>query len=148
VGFGGGSLTGEGAMEPFSMDLRKRVVAFIEAGHSKKEASRHFDVSYGFVKKLFARLRTLGTLEPGHAPGAMPKLNESQQQQLTEMVRQQPDATLAELRDQIREVCGVELSVSGVDVWLKRLGLSFKKSRSVLPSRIGKTSPEPVGCGG
>ncbi len=103
-------------MAPFSMDLRKRVVAFVEAGHSKKEASGHFHVSDGFVKKLFARLRTAGTLEPGHPPGAMPKLNESQQHKLTEMVRQQPDATLAELRDQIREVCGVELSVSGVAV--------------------------------
>jgi transposase len=135
-------------MSPFSMDLRRRVVAFVEAGHSKTEASHHFDVSYGFVKKLFARMRSHGTLEPGHPPGAMPKLNESQQQQLTEMVGQQPDATLAELRDQIRDVCGVALSVSGVDVWLKRLGLSFKKSRSVLPNRIGTTSPDPVDCGG
>ncbi len=135
-------------MAPFSMDLRKRVVAFVEAGHSKKEASGHFHVSDGFVKKLFARLRTAGTLEPGHPPGAMPKLNESQQHKLTEMVRQQPDATLAELRDQIREVCGVELSVSGVAVWLRRLGLSVKKSRSARPNRIGKTWPGLADGGG
>ena len=32
----------------YSLDLRRRVVWFIEAGHSCHEAARHFEVSVAF----------------------------------------------------------------------------------------------------
>jgi transposase len=37
-----------------SLDLRRRVVRFVEAGHSCHAAARHFEVSVAFVIRLMA----------------------------------------------------------------------------------------------
>ena len=49
----------------FSLDLRKRVVAFVEAGHSRHEAGRRFAVSESFARRLVRRAEQAGSLEPG-----------------------------------------------------------------------------------
>jgi transposase len=41
----------------YSLDLRVRVVAFVEAGHSCRAAARHFGVSDSFAIKLLQRQR-------------------------------------------------------------------------------------------
>ena len=33
----------------YSLDLRQRVARFVEAGHSRRAAARHFEVSVAFV---------------------------------------------------------------------------------------------------
>jgi transposase len=38
--------------KPYSLDLRKRVVGFVESGHSRCAAAVHFDVSTSFVVNL------------------------------------------------------------------------------------------------
>ena len=38
----------------YSLDLRVRVAAFVEAGHSRRAAARHFGVSDSFAIKLAA----------------------------------------------------------------------------------------------
>jgi transposase len=43
--------------ESYSSDLRKRVVRFFDAGHSRREAAQHFGVSPSFAVKLEARRR-------------------------------------------------------------------------------------------
>ena len=47
-----------------SVDLRARVVAFVETGNSCHEASRHFSTSPSFVIKLMDLWRQTGTLGP------------------------------------------------------------------------------------
>jgi transposase len=56
---------------------------------------------------------------------------------LAELVREHPDATLAELRDML----DVDCAVSSVSAALIKMGLSFKKRRSTPPSRSGPMSP-------
>ncbi|MDF0663647.1 MULTISPECIES: transposase [unclassified Rhizobium] len=56
--------------------LRSRVVAFVEDGHSHREAPRHFRVSPRFVNNLVILKRETGSLSPrrqGHVGGG--KLN-------------------------------------------------------------------------
>src|SRR5688500_20398809 len=48
----------------YSLDLRRRVARFVEAGHSCHEAARHFEVSVAFVVRLMAAYRTTGRLAP------------------------------------------------------------------------------------
>ena len=47
-----------------SIDLRERVVAFVEAGNSCNEAARHFDTSVSFVVKLMSLYRETGSVAP------------------------------------------------------------------------------------
>ena len=56
----------------YSLDLRVRVAAFVEAGHSCRAAARHFGVSDSFAIKLVRRTRHLGSPAPdrqGRPPG-------------------------------------------------------------------------------
>jgi hypothetical protein len=38
--------------KPYSLDLRERVVSYVEAGHSRRAAAAHFRVSPSFVINL------------------------------------------------------------------------------------------------
>ncbi len=48
----------------FSLDLRVRVIAFVEAGHSRRAAARHFGVSDSFAIKLLHRHAASGSPAP------------------------------------------------------------------------------------
>ena len=48
----------------YSLDLRMRVVSFVEAGHSRRAAARHFRVSDSFAIKLMQRQRQSGSPAP------------------------------------------------------------------------------------
>ncbi|MBB3527107.1 helix-turn-helix domain-containing protein [Rhizobium sp. BK456] len=107
--------------------LRSRVVAFVEDGHSHREAARHFRVSPRFVNNLVILKRETGSLSPrrqGHVGGG--KLNAH-----GDWVRQRLDEN-GELT--LDELCldlagrGVIVHRSNVARLLHRLGLSHKKS--------------------
>jgi transposase len=58
--------------QSFSLDLRVRVAAFVEAGHSCRAAARHFEVSGSCAIKLMQRQRHSGSLvlaRQGRPPG-------------------------------------------------------------------------------
>ncbi len=56
-----------------SIDLRRRVAAFVDDGHSGRAAARHFCVSESFAIKLIQRRKATGSIKPaqqGRAPGS------------------------------------------------------------------------------
>ncbi|TCM44676.1 hypothetical protein C8J36_1262 [Rhizobium sp. PP-F2F-G48] len=48
----------------YSSDLLSRVVAYVDAGHSRRAAARRFGVSDSFAVKLPQRVAEHGTLSP------------------------------------------------------------------------------------
>ena len=54
---------------PYSLDLRKRVVGFVEAGHSRHASAAHFGVSVSFVVKLMKNYQQTGSLAPKPSGG-------------------------------------------------------------------------------
>jgi transposase len=54
--------------KPYSLDLRERVVGFVENGHSRPAAA-HFRVSVSFVVSLIKAVRTRGSFEPKPSVG-------------------------------------------------------------------------------
>src|ERR1700735_485061 len=53
----------------YSQDLRERVVAFVDCGHSRRAAAAHFDVSPSFVINLMTAYRARGSLAPKRLGG-------------------------------------------------------------------------------
>ena len=94
-------------MRAYSNDLRERIVAAAEKGElSMRQIARLFAVSLSCVVRLCQRQRDRGSVQPqGHAGGPTPKLDAAAQARLLELVRAQPDATLAELRDRLGIPC-------------------------------------------
>ena len=112
--------------KPHPLELRERVVAFVNEGNSNREAARHFRVSPRFVNNMMILHRSSGSLRParqGHPPGS--KLS-PHGEWLRERVALHGEVTLDEL-------C-IDLAKRGIDVhratvgrFLHRLGLSNKK---------------------
>jgi transposase len=130
-------------MTTLSMDLRVRIFEARAEGETTAEVAERFAVSPAFVRRLMQRHRQGGSLAPSAAPrGPGPQLA-ARADDLRRLVAEEPDLTPAEIRDRLG------LAVADVTVWrmLRRLGLTFKKSRPAPPSRTAPTSARPAGGG-
>lgn len=94
-------------MRAYSNDLRERIVEAVQRGeYSIRQIARLFAVSLSCVVRLLQRYRQTGAVQPKpHAGGPTPKLDAQAQERLLDLVRQHPDATLAELRAQLGVPC-------------------------------------------
>ena len=132
-------------MEAYSLDLRKRVLAACDAGQPTKKVAQLFAVSPAWVRRLKQRRREDGSIEPRPIPGAKPKLDQAARDWLLERVRRQPDATLEELRHQLKSELRIAISIGALWMALRKQKFSFKK---VGPRRRTGASRRPGAAGG
>ena len=118
------------------MDLRERVMAAYDAGRQTKEIAERFDVSLAWARRLKQHRRERGDIIPRTGGGNQtPKVDPDR---LRELVAQKPDATLAELRESLNIDCALWTVCRA----LRKLKLTYKKSRFTPPSRTGPMSPK------
>ena len=119
-------------MIAYSLDLRARLVEAVERQvGSKRQIAALFGVHESFIYKLLRQQRERGDIAPlPHGGGAQAKLSHEQRQVLPELIAALPDATLDELRVQLKKTTRVEVSLSTICRGLQALGLSRKKSLS------------------
>jgi transposase len=112
-------------MTPYSQDLRQRILETVERGEgSLRQIARRSLVSLSFVTRLLQLHRSTGSLQPRpHGGGNPAKLGPQDLERLRELVRQQPDATLEELRQRL----GVSCSTMTIARALRKLRLPRKK---------------------
>lgn len=117
-------------MKPYSLDLRQKIVdAYAEGGISQRKLAKNFRVTLSFVQSLLKQQRELGTIAPKIRTQQTPtKLNDEQLEVLRQLVTEQPDATLAELRERLHQKTGVLIGVATVDRMVRlKLKLTLKK---------------------
>jgi transposase len=124
-------------MKAYSIDLRERVVKFINKGGSKVEAARRFGLGRRTVYRYLAAAQT-GTLAPKTSWGHWRKLDP---QKLQVHVKKHPDATLKELQT----VFGV--SHHAVWVRLRQLGFTLKKTHKISRAQRGAAVALPARTG-
>lgn len=114
------------------LDLRRRVVAGVDAGEGTQEQiAARFSVRLGWVEKRLRQRRRTGHIKPiGHRGGAPRRLDEQSVETVRAAVAARPDLTLEELRLRLRRQARVRVSVSTLWRWVKALGLPRKKRRS------------------
>jgi transposase len=112
-------------MRPYSLDLRERVAAAVDHHEgSIRWIARVFRVSTSFIVRLLQRRRVAGTLAPDpHGGGPLPALGPGDLEHLAELIREQPDATL----EQLRQRGGFTCSLKTLWLALRRLRLTRKK---------------------
>jgi transposase len=125
-------------MKPYSMDLRERVIGACDRGEPTKAVAKTFGVSPAWVRRLKQHRRERGDIIPRNGGGSRGR--KFDRDRLGELVKQQPDATLLELRDRL----GVSVSLWAICKALGELKLTYKKSRSTRPSRTGPMLPTAV----
>jgi transposase len=127
----------------YSDDLRVRILEADERGEgSCRVLAKRFGVSWEYVRKL--RRQQAATGQKARVAqsryGIRSKVTEAVKAHMLGLVKSQPDLTLAELRERIRSDKGVSMSWGLVHLWVVRLGLRLKKSRST-PSNA---TPKPT----
>jgi len=111
---------------PHPVELRERVVGFVESGHSHRCAAERFQVSPRFVNDMVILKRTTGSLQAkpqGHQGGG--KLQDHHSW-LQERIATNGDLTLDELCVELKER-GISVHRSSICRLFQRLGLSHKK---------------------
>src|SRR5215212_9925724 len=122
-------------MRPYSEDLRARIVAAVEGGMTKSEASRLFGVSPSSVKRYGRLAANEEPLAPRKGGGRPPKTNAAIERLLEEDVSRRPYAAVRERAAFVRAASGVALSVSTVRRLLRRLGFSQKTEPGCVGAR-------------
>jgi transposase len=117
----------------YSLDLRRRIVGFVERGGSCREAARRFEVSPSFVVKLIARVRRTGSPSPGRRGGSRGKLWRYQAF-LIACVEARPDIAMPELAAEL-EGHGGRAAPASLSRFLRRMGYRFKKNSDGVRAR-------------
>lgn len=115
--------------KPYSLDLRERICAYVERGHSARAAGRVFGVSVATAVRFAAEHRTRGEMTPkpqGRPSGQFGKLA-PHTDLLLDVVSAEPDITLKELASALHETHGIKVQLSSLHRALERVGLSYKK---------------------
>jgi transposase len=121
---------------PYSMDLRERVVGWVRAGHSCREAAARFGVSVASAVRWAARERETGTPAAKPMGGRVAKLLPYRDWLVARLMGKR--VTLDQLRAELA-AHGVRISHGALWLFVHREGLSFQEGgparRRAGPSR-------------
>lgn len=132
-------------MKAYPVELRERIVDAIDHQHGTvSEIAAIFGVTESYVYKLLKQRQERGDLSPlPHGGGARPRMSEEKKLKVVDLVANAPDATVAELRQELTQ--RLRVAVSRGTVWnlLDSLGLTRKKSPAA-PVKLTRKSGPPA----
>ena len=110
----------------YSEDLRKKVIKYLEEGHTQREASKTFGINTGTVNRWHQKYEKTGEVKDAPPRRGFKKLDP---EKLKAYVKEHPDAYLKE----IGEVFGC--TDMAVLYAFKRLGITRKKRARDIANR-------------
>jgi len=136
-------------MEAYSLDLRERICAACDEGiDTRAEVAERFGVGRWFVQKLLRQRKREGSIAAKRrGRGPAPAIGPRDRQRLAVLVKEQSDATLAELCRALHERGGPLVSVPTMCRTLVALRLPLKKRRCTPASVIHRGCGRYVGTG-
>ena len=112
-------------MKAIPVAVRERIIHCYQRGDSTVEIADMFGFCVAAVRRVRQQFQARRTLQPQtHLCGRKTLLTARRKTRLQKLLRAQPDATLAELGTRLDRTFGT----STVDLWLRRLGMSYKKN--------------------
>jgi len=125
-----------------SLDLRRRVVAAVESGASRRRAAARFGVGVSSAIRWVAQARTTGDIAPKTRGGARrPSRIEAHAALILDWIAAEPDLTLLEIAAKLDEAVGYRPPPSVVHEFFKRRRVTRKKRPRTPPNKTGPTSP-------
>lgn len=103
---------------PYSIDLREKVIKYLEAGNSQRAASRVFQLSPTTVNTWHVRYKKEGHYQARKRIGAKPSI---ERDDFIKYVEENPNSKTEDIGKNFG------ISASGVRYWLRQLGFSYKK---------------------
>jgi transposase len=124
-----------------SQDLRKRVVAAVDGGTSRRAAAERFGVSAASAVRWAKRADETGSAaaKPSGGDRRSDRI-EQQADFILAAVAASPDITLVELQARLRDERGESFGTTTIWRFFKRRKITVKKSLRTPPSKSGPTS--------
>jgi putative transposase len=123
-------------MQPYSLDLREKIISTYEAGNTSiRKVAKRFQVSKNTVQSLLQRKQATGTLKPAPATGGKASQLAGCERETAKMVEQHQDYTLAEYCEDWQDKTGVRVSESTMCRFLQKQKLTLKKNIPQCSSR-------------
>jgi transposase len=117
-------------MQSYSLDLRRRVLSECDRGTPTSAVATMFAVSPAWVRRLKQRLREDNCIEPRKPGGDFrSKIKPEVYESLCQIVLNDPDKTIRQLCEIIKQELRIETSAAALCRTLRKLGLTLKKSR-------------------
>jgi transposase len=125
-------------MRTVSLDLRERILLSYDNDEgTREEIAVRYRVSLGMVKKLLQQRRRTGEIGAlHHRSGRKPRILESHQRIMRQLLAGKPDMTLLELRAAVSLNC----TLPAIHYALAKMGLTYKKRVCMPVSKIGRMS--------
>jgi len=130
-------------MRAYSLDLRERVLAAVDAGTSRAQAAQTFRLSERTISRWVARRNAGSPLAGGTGPGRRHSIADAALPVLRIQLEACPDATLAEHLQQWN-AAHPPVSQSALVRAIRRVGWTRKKRRSMPVSKTPLPVPPSV----
>jgi transposase len=135
-------------MEAFTVRERRRIISLYQSGWDTEDIAKQFSASESGVRRVWQQFREEGRDEAAYANyGRKASLTPEQMQQLRQIVDEKPDRFVHEVAGEIHARMGVKVCRQTVGRWLRKLGVTRKKSRSMPASSSVRTSHSSVSSG-
>ena len=122
----------------YSQDLRERVIGFVALGGGTRAAATRFAVSLSSASRWARRWRAEGHTRPRAMGGDRRSRLSEHRARVLQLVAQQPDLTLQEIRSALAASCGITVGVSTVHRFLCAHNVTLKKRPYTRPSRTAR----------
>ncbi len=114
----------------FSQDLRERLIGAVEAGQSASAAGRIFGVSRSIAIKWAQHWRRTGQVPQAKSRAHYRWRLDAHEAWLLSLVAEEPDLTLAEIRDRLADARDSKTCVNSLWRFYDRHKVVYKKNRS------------------
>ena len=115
-------------MPPYSVDLRKKIVATYEAGNTSiRKVAKQFQVATKTVQSLLNQYRETGDLSPKALGSQIESPLEAHQEKILEIVAEHPDWTLWQYCEEVAEQTDVSVTTGSMCRFLQRHSITLKK---------------------
>jgi transposase len=115
-----------------TIEEREKIIKHKQNNEKEADIARWLFISKSTVTKLWAHYKKTGNLQTNYKNcGNKPKITNTQITQIKTQIEKTPDTTIPEL---IEKLC-LPITESGLSKLFKKLGLTYKKRRSMLMAK-------------
>ncbi|MDP4832315.1 MAG: transposase [Rickettsiaceae bacterium] len=118
-------------MRAYSIELRKKVIKFIEEGNSQQLATKIYSLNKATVNRWWLRYKKEGNVNARINQGSKPKIDRAE---LKKYVDAHPDSRLYDISLKFM------VSTTAIHRCLKQLGYSYKKKPSPTWKQVKKSA--------
>jgi transposase len=119
----------------YSLDLRERVVAAIEAGISTRQAAAQFSIGIATAGRWARLKRSQGDVRPAKQGKPKGSVLDAHEAFILGALRDKPDTTLKEMVERLAAECGLRVVTTAVWKFLDRHDQTHKKRPRMPASR-------------